>query len=410
MSKDGTRPKIRMELDFFPIVHDGEKMIGIRDPLGLAENTILVPPHAFYLIALMDGQSSLDQIQDGFAKKFNHTVPLEQISDLVERLDAEGFMHSSRFKVRIMAVEEAFRNAPVRSSALAGQSYPKDREELRVLIHSFFDQAPENESAGEGPLSGIIAPHIDVHRGSALCARANKALKNQSAPHTVLLFGTAHFGEGNAYILANKGFETPFGISRVDAAFADHLIRHCSFDIEKGLLSHRYEHSIEFQVVFLQHLFGADEGPLIVPVLCGNMIDKIPAGLSPETLPQVASFLEAAEGAIQRCKGPVLVVAGADMSHVGPRFGTAEPLTPEFIEKVRAEDIAALKAAADCDAESFFQSVAGIQNRNNICSVTQIYTLLKLLQHTSGTLLSYDMAVDEDNGTAVGFAALNFRK
>jgi len=127
-------------------------------------------------------------------------------------------------------------------------------------------------------------------------------------------------------------------------------------------------------------------------------------------VPEVASFLEAAEGAIQNCEGPVLIVAGADMSHVGPRFGSAEPLTELFTERVRKEDKAALMAAADCDAEAFFQKVAEVGNRNNICSVTQIYTLLKLLQQPSGTLLSYDMAVDEENGSAVGFAALNFRQ
>jgi len=61
----------------------------------------------------------------------------------------------------------------------------------------------------------------------------------------------------------------------VDPAFSDHLVRHCSFDLEDGILSHRNEHSIEFQVIFLQHLFGAESGPKIVPVLCGNIMEKV---------------------------------------------------------------------------------------------------------------------------------------
>lgn len=409
MEGNALKPKIRMDLDFFPIEHEGEQMVGIRDPMGLAENTILIPPHIFYMLALMDGESGVEKIQEGFFEKFEHKPPIEQIEALIKRLDKEGFLDSSDFRVRVLAMEEAFKKAPIRASALAGRSFPESKEELQALVEVIFAKVPEqSDEANKGRLTGIIAPHIDFQRGSKLFAKAYRPLFDEPPPATVLIMGTAHHGDGSPFILARKGFETPLGISELDAGFADHLVGRCSFDIEKGLLSHRTEHSIEFQVVFLQHIFGVDNGPKIVPVLCGNVLDGVGPGESPAIVPEVASFLEATGEAIRNSEGPVLIVAGADMSHVGPRFGSVEPLTPEFTERVRTEDKVALRAAAEGDAEAFFQKVAEIENRNNICSVTQIYALLKLLGNPDGKLLSYDMAVNEQNGTAVGFAALNF--
>jgi len=86
-------------------------------------------------------------------------------------------LDSAKFRVRILAVEEAFRNDPVRSPALAGKSYPEEKEELRSLVKGFFDKAPDLDAQESGRVSGIIAPHIDFHRGSELFAMAYKALR-----------------------------------------------------------------------------------------------------------------------------------------------------------------------------------------------------------------------------------------
>ena len=95
--------------------------------------------------------------------------------------------------------------------------------------------------------------------------------------------------------------------------------------------------------------------------------------------PEVGRFLDSARKAISACPGPVLVLAGADLSHVGFKFGDTDPARGAFLDRVAQEDMAALEAAATGDGEAFFSEVARINNRNHICSVTSIYVLLSLL-------------------------------
>jgi len=104
----------------------------------------------------------------------------------------------------------------------------------------------------------------------------------------------------------------------------------------------------------------------------------------------------------------VLVITGDDMCHVGQKFNTEKAISPEYLEQVRLEDEAALESAENLDAEGFFEKISSINNSNNICSVTSIYTQLKLLKDSSATMLGYDMAVDKATDSAVGFPAMNF--
>jgi AmmeMemoRadiSam system protein B len=400
-------PCIRMGIDYFPVNHEGQEMICLRDPLQLAPDPILVPPHAFFIVAHMDGKNRILDIQDAFNRQFGQMIMSDQIEELIDVLDAKGFLDSPAFRDRLTKVETAFRAADLRPSALAGQAYPLEEGEARAFLEGLFDDTQPPPPRPGKRLAGLIAPHIDLHRGGPLFAKAYQALKDMPKPHTALIFGTAHYGEGNLFMLTEKAFETPLGVSRLDEKFSQALVEGCAFDIRAGELAHRTEHSIEFQVLFLQHVFGGTDGPEIVPILCGPLLERLPGHDSPVTLPEMDSFLDVAKTAIETCEGPVLVMAGADLCHVGRKFGMTEPITPDFLDKVRAEDRATLEAAVERDAEAFFQEVARIGNRNNICSVTAIYTVLKLLGDCESELLDYAMAVDEHTDSAVGFAALN---
>ena len=82
---------------------------------------------------------------------------------------------------------------------------------------------------------------------------------------------------------------------------------------------HAVEHSIEFQVVFLQHLFGA--GVRVVPVLCGPFARGDAGAGRPEDDPGVARLLDALGELHAREGGRLLWVLGVDMAHVGRRYG-----------------------------------------------------------------------------------------
>ncbi len=90
-------------------------------------------------------------------------------------------------------------------------------------------------------------------------------------------------------------------------------------------LSHRTEHSIEFQVVFLQYLLGAKRDFSIVPILVGSFHDLMERGIDPIEDPQVSRFVEALRAAEVVDGKRVAYIGGIDLCHVGPEFGDTQP-------------------------------------------------------------------------------------
>ena len=98
-------------------------------------------------------------------------------------------------------------------------------------------------------------------------------------------------------------------------------------------LAHRDEHSIEFQVLYLQHRLGA-RPVKIVPILCGGFSALLDEGITPREDEQVERFVAALREAERTHGGATLYVGAIDLSHVGPRF---DPREPKLDERTRAE-------------------------------------------------------------------------
>jgi AmmeMemoRadiSam system protein B len=169
--------------------------------------------------------------------------------------------------------------------------------------------------------------------------------------------------------------------------------------------AHRGEHSIEFQVIFLQHRFGPDV--TVVPILCGSLDWFVSKGRVPSETHEVQEFFSALRE--QVLDGvPTCVIAAADLSHVGPRFGDARPCSKAFLDLVRRHDLDSLSSAEAGDPEEFYRSIAVSGNRLRVCGLFPIYTLLSLYNGLRGKLLHYEQAIDEGNSQCVTFASVAF--
>ena len=124
---------------------------------------------------------------------------------------------------------------------------------------------------------------------------------------------------------------------------------------------------------------------------------------SPGDVPQIETFIAALRAGIAALGRPVIVVGGADLSHVGPRFGDAEA-ADALAAMARQEGLAALDRVVAVDAGGFWQAVMADGNRQRVCGVSAIYTLLRLLAPSRGHLLAYNQGEDPAGGL-VGFAA-----
>ena len=139
-------------------------------------------------------------------------------------------------------------------------------------------------------------------------------------------------------------------------------------DLFDDELSHRTEHSIEFQVVFLQYLLGGRRDFTIVPILVGSFHDLMERGIDPLADPDVRRFIEALRIVEAGHGKTVAYIGGIDLCHVGPEFGDPSPVDPLLQEQVRRFDGTMLDRAAAGDAEGWFrtagndrQSLAGLR-------------------------------------------------
>ena len=400
-------PRLR-PLEAFPATVQGKQVLCLRDPMHYTDAVVSVPPQTAAILDLFDGVHSLLDIQEAFARRFGTLIFREQLLEIIHSLDEHLLLDSPRFADRRATVEEEFRRAPARPARLAGMSYPTDPEALRAELGAYFDAdggpggAPPSSLAG--CLSGLIVPHIDFARGGPCYAWGYRELAGILPVDRWVVLGTVHVPIGQPFALTRKDFGTPLGTAGIDRECVEALIARVGEQYLQDEFAHRGEHSIEFQCVFLRHLVPARHPVRIVPILCGSFHRFVEGRRAPAPGDAAEEFLDALGEILAVQGGRTVIVASADLAHVGPQFGDARPVTPGQLREVEAADREMLRSVEAGDAEAFFQAVARDGDRRRICGLPPVYAMLRVLEGCQGRLLRYAQWPDP-NGT-VTFAAL----
>ncbi|MDR5708646.1 MAG: AmmeMemoRadiSam system protein B, partial [Armatimonadota bacterium] len=342
-------PRLR-PVEFFPVRIHGRKMIGVRDPEGIVEDTVLLPPDVALVASLLDGNRDVVDVQAEYARHSGGEILFRaEVERIVAELDRAGLLFTESFEARRRDQLEAYRRSEVRPPYLAGRSYPAEAEPLRAMLRRHLDAVNTAELAGIRP-RGIIAPHIDFHRGGWCYGWAYAALR-QSPARTFLLLGVAHAAPPAPFVLTAKAFQTPLGVVPVDSAFVEALQTRTG-DLTEHELVHRTEHSLEFQVLFLQ---TALEGRAfaIVPILCSGFEQW--CGLnSPREVAEIERVIRTLRELVND-REDVAVVVGVDLSHVGPRFGDPEPPDTRLASRTSLRDHTILEAIVRGEPEAFWR-------------------------------------------------------
>jgi MEMO1 family protein len=402
------KPRIR-PLEAFPVEHQGERMICLRDPSGAAAEPIVIGIGAYYLVTLFDGTRSQPDLQTAFARQFGETLPAETLAHLVTTLDQGYFLDSPAYEQRVRAMREKFAASPQRPAAHAGLCYQDEPELLRAELGEYYTKAGSARPDPNAPgLSGLIAPHIDPRRGGVAYARAYAQLAAQVArPELVIILGTSHYGAGPELFTATlKDYATPLGALKTDREFVERLqSRYRAGDLFADELLHRNEHSIEFQALFLAHALGLDNYR-VVPILVSSFHQMVAHGARPTSERRVGEFVEALGAAIAGERRRVLVVAGVDFGHIGRKFGDDFGVDQGKANELREADQRLVDHIEGVDAAGFFGEIADQRDRWRICGLAPIYTQLELLGGRRARLLDYDIALEPATQSAVSFASL----
>lgn len=403
-------PRLR-PVEAFPIEHEGEPCIALRDPTGYTSSTLVLPGPLVEIVALFDGEHSVVDIQAAVMRLHGELVTRERIEEIVAALDAHGFMDTPEFAERRARIDGEFLASPTRPASHAGGAYPEVDGELRSMMDSFFDPpagpGPVDRKAPTDPaVRGIIAPHIDFHRGGPAYAWAYRDVAERGEADLFMIFGTCHAGMPDPFALTLKDYDTPLGPARVDREVVEAVAARAGQGCFGSELAHRTEHSIEFQAVFLRYLFGGRRDFTVVPVLTSFAHEALARGANPDDDPRVGRFLDALRDTLAATRRRAVLIAGADLAHVGPRFGDPEPVSGAELAAIGREDRVMLEAVEAGNADAFFDSVRRDGDRRRICGLSPIYTVLKALGEPRGTVRRYGQWPDPEG--VVSFASVTF--
>lgn len=197
----------------------------------------------------------------------------------------------------------------VRLPAVAGQFYARTALRLREEIEACYrhrlgpGQVPQVNEDGPRLIVGLVSPHAGYYYSGPTATHGFHALAADGRPDTVVILGPAHsFGAAAAFIQTTGAWSTPLGETVIDSDLAAAILSACTV-LDSGTSELAEEHSLEVQLPFLQHLYGAELR--LVPIM---MVAQDWA-----TAHDVGASLAAA------CTGRnVVIVASTDMTHQMP--------------------------------------------------------------------------------------------
>ncbi len=407
MATASSRPRLRpVESIVVPDRRLGRALV-LRDTQGVARTHAVVPLDLVPIVSRFTGSRTCEQIAREVSREVGAAVSVGLVVELATELEESLFVDGEPYRRERARIEREFADADVRPASHAGGAYHGDRLELtKYLDESCLGTATSNGGPG-GTLVGLVAPHIDPWRGARSYGEAYTALRHAlpADADTFVLFGTSHAPMRESFALCRKAFDTPLGKVEADLEAIDTIAAACDFDPYADQFNHKREHSLEFQAVFLRHLLGKRKAR-IIPVLAG-LGEEQSSGKSPAKKRSVERFFEAVREVV--ASRNAVVIAGADLAHVGPRFGDPKPYDDRARRRLDDIDRASLAHASDLDAEGFWSHVASDLDSRRVCGLGPIYSLLRTVDpNAKGELRHYEQTVDPEEGSIVSHAALGF--
>lgn len=407
-AKDPKQYPVLRNLQFSPIKEGEDQYVVLWDPTGLSKDKLVLPLNYFFIMQHFDGEHSIQEIGALYLKRFGEFLMPDKVATLVADLDQKLFLEGDRAETARAQARNEYRHSPLRKTAFAGRSYEADGVKLKKQLDGFFasNEGPDfkpSEHRGK-PIKGLVAPTYDVKQAGPVYAWAYKELQEAAQPDLYLVMGTAYAGLESLFAVTDKDFETPLGLVATDQAIVGALkARRPQFFAED--FCHRAEHAIEFQLPFLQDIVGTKKRITIVPVLTSFSA----LSLRDETVRRsVDEFLDGLRAVLVESGRDYCVIAGAELAHLGMRYGDSAPPTDFSFHRSMQHDLEMLKAVEELKPEEFAAYIQKENDQRRISGFSPIYSLLRLIQAEKGQVLRYDRGITDQYNSTVTYAAMAF--
>ena len=211
----------------------------------------------------------------------------------------------------------------IRKPAVFGMFYAGTVKELEDQIEWCYKHElgpgaiPRVNSGGLREIVAVVAPHAGYYYSGPIAAHAYKELADDGIFDTAVILGPNHTGYGYPVSLWSAvNWNTPLGEVEINKEFAQRL---SGEGIKVDETAHIYEHSIEVQLPWLQHLYKKVK---IVPI---------------SMLAQDIETARAVGKAISQAGDNLIIIASSDFTHYEP-YSVAMQRDGSVIEAIVALD------------------------------------------------------------------------
>jgi AmmeMemoRadiSam system protein B len=261
----------------------------------------------------------------------------------------------------------------IRKAVVAGQFYPASPDKLREMIASMADDRVEKEE-----IIGLVSPHAGyIYSGLVAMATISKV----KFKDTFIIMGPNHTGLGRAFSIMTEGtWRTPLGDAEIDSELARSILISSKY-LDDDRIAHRFEHSIEVQLPFLQYFQKEIKFVPIVLTQASGVVYK--------------EIGDAIVRAVKDLKREVVIIASSDMTHYEPQSSAQE------------KDKKAIEAMLTLDEDKLITKVEELNI--SMCGYAPVVSLLiavKALGAKKAELVKYQTSGDatSDYSSVVGYA------
>ena len=290
----------------------------------------------------------------------------------------------------------------IRYPAVAGSFYPSGGE-LKLMLDEFFSDL--GELGEKRKITAGVAPHAGYIFSGYTASRTYKAIYEDGLPETFVIIGPNHTGLGSPVAIYPEGiWRTPMGDVEVDAELAKAIAKHSSLaDLDE--FAHKYEHSLEVQVPFIQYISEkAGKEVKIVPIALGLQDEEVAEDLG-------RAIFEAS----QELGRDVVVIASTDMMHYGYAYGYMpfRARGDDLLGRIREWDFRVIQKILEFDYKGMFDEIRKMDH--TMCGPGGVATAIvfsRLSEAVEAEVLHYTTSFEVSRSTdaIVGYVSIVMRR
>jgi AmmeMemoRadiSam system protein B len=248
---------------------------------------------------------------------------------------------------------------------------------------------------------------MDYARGGVTYGWAFKEVFERTDVSLFVIIATSHYS-GERFTLTGKNFKSPLGKVQTDQDYIDRLEGFYGDGLFDDPIAHLPEHSIELEVVLLQHLYEGRKPFRIVPLLVGSFGDCVGDAVEPRGRDDISAMINALQRVEAELNEPICYIISGDLAHIGPKFNDPDPVEEPLLSHSYQQDHAILKEAEGANAKGYFEVIAAEGDQRNICGLPPTYITLEAAKPQRGKLLHYGRFVHPEGYESVSFASMAF--